>query len=79
MRLSLLSSAAKCVPAVLLGVALTTSTSVPLLNNGAVNGGLGTSPVFADDTSKGMSSVSDSKLSVGAASTGDKGIYHIIS
>lgn len=32
---------------------------------------LGASPVFADD--KGMSSVSDSKLSVGAASTGDKG------
>lgn len=67
---------AKCVPAVLLGVALATSPlSAPLLDNHAVNvnGVLGASPVFADDTSQGMSSVSDSKLSIGAASTGDKG------
>eukprot|EP00752_Nemacystus_decipiens_P010309 g9185.t1 len=67
---------ARCVPAVLLGVALATSPlSAPLLDNHAVNlnGLFGASPVFADDTSKGMSSVSDSKLSLGAASTGDKG------
>ncbi|CAM9673215.1 unnamed protein product [Pylaiella littoralis] len=70
-EMALWSDAAKCIPAVLLGVALT--TSAPLLNSGAVNVGLGTPPVFAEDISNGMSSVSDSKLSVGAASTGDKG------
>lgn len=62
----------KCAPALLLGVALT--TSAPLVDGGMASGVLGTAPVFAaDDTSAGMSSVSDSKLSVGAASTGDKG------
>ncbi|CAM9647046.1 unnamed protein product [Ectocarpus sp. 13 AM-2016] len=70
--MNLFNDAARCVPAVLLGVALT--TSAPLLDNPAAHthtAVLGASPVFADD--KGMSSVSDSKLSVGAASTGDKG------
>lgn len=69
-----LFSATRCVPGVLLGVALITST--PLLEDAAAGKGgglLGASPVFAADTSQGMSSVSDSKLSVGAASTGDKG------
>ncbi|CAM9105640.1 unnamed protein product [Laminaria digitata] len=62
----------KCAPTLLLGVALT--TSAPLVDGGMINGVVGTAPVFAaDDTSAGMSSVSDSKLSVGAASTGDKG------
>lgn len=62
----------KCAPALLLGVALT--TSAPLVDGGMVGGIMGTAPVFAaDDTSKGMTSVSDSKLSYGAASTGDKG------
>ncbi|CAM9788935.1 unnamed protein product [Ectocarpus sp. 12 AP-2014] len=70
--MNLFNDAARCVPAVLLGVALT--TSAPLLDNPATHthtAVIGASPVFADD--KGMSSVSDSKLSVGAASTGDKG------
>ncbi|CAN0234208.1 unnamed protein product [Ectocarpus sp. 6 AP-2014] len=68
--MNLFNDAARCVPAVLLGVALT--TSAPLLDSPATHTAvLGASPVFADD--KGMSSVSDSKLSVGAASTGDKG------
>lgn len=62
----------KCAPALLLGVALT--TSAPLGGGGMVSGVAGTAPVFAaDDTSAGMASVSDSKLSYGAASTGDKG------
>lgn len=65
-------AAMKCAPALLLGVALT--TSAPLVDHGVVGGIVGTAPVFAaDDTSKGMASVSDSKLSYGAASTGDKG------
>lgn len=57
----------------LLGVALI--TSAPLVDDATAGRGgvLGASPVFAADTSQGMSSVSDSKLSVGAASTGDKG------
>lgn len=65
-------TAAKCLPALLLGLALTTST--PLVDSNPANGLFGTAPVFAqDDTSAGMSSVGDSKLSYGAASTGDKG------
>lgn len=56
----------------LLGVTLT--TAAPVLDAGIVDGVSGVAPAFAaEDTSTGMSSVSDSKLRYGAASTGDKG------
>lgn len=56
----------------LLGVALT--TAIPLADSVVIKGAVGAAPAFAaEDTSTGMSSVSDSKLRLGAASTGDKG------
>lgn len=74
LRLMLSFTAAKIVPALLLGVTLTTSTPVHVADSLSVDIMFGTAPVLAaEDTSTGMTSVSDSKLRFGAASTGDKG------
>ncbi|CAM9257453.1 unnamed protein product [Ascophyllum nodosum] len=78
-QMSLWNKAAKSVPVVLLGVAFTCMS--PVTEDAIAFSSAGVGPtkasstvvLAAEDTNKGMSSVSDSKLKFGAASTGDKG------
>ena len=79
-----LSAAAKSVPVVLLGVAFTCMS--PVTEDAIAFSSAGVGPtkasstvvLAAEDTNKGMSSVSDSKLKFGAASTGDKGGHTLV-